>query len=61
MIKSIFPIMKNQSYGQIININPQSGVMCEPPFPIYSILTFIISMVVMLLYIYNLFKKVVKE
>jgi short-subunit dehydrogenase len=36
MIKSIFPIMKKQSYGQIININSQSGVMCEPPFPIYN-------------------------
>lgn len=36
MIKSIFPIMKNQGYGQIININSQSGVICEPPFPIYN-------------------------
>ena len=36
MIKSIFPIMKNQGYGQVININSQSGVMCEPPFPIYN-------------------------
>lgn len=36
MIKSIFPIMQKQSYGQIININSQSGVMCEPPFPIYN-------------------------
>ena len=36
MIKSIFPIMKRQGYGQIININSQSGVMCEPPFPIYN-------------------------
>lgn len=36
MIKSIFPIMKNQGYGQIININSQSGVMCEPSFPIYN-------------------------
>ena len=36
MIKSIFPIMKNQGYGQIININSQSGVTCEPPFPIYN-------------------------
>ena len=27
MIKSIFPIMKNQGYGQIININSQSGVI----------------------------------
>ena len=36
MIKSIFPIMEKQGYGQIININSQSGVMCEPPFPIYN-------------------------
>ena len=35
MIKTIFPIMKKQGYGQIININSQSGVMCEPPFPMY--------------------------
>lgn len=36
MIKSIFPIMKKQGCGQIININSQSGVMCEPSFPIYN-------------------------
>lgn len=36
MIKEIFPIMKKQGIGQIININSQSGVMCEPPFPIYN-------------------------
>ena len=36
MIKSIFPIMKKQGYGQIININSQSGVLCEPAFPIYN-------------------------
>jgi len=36
MIKNIFPIMKKQGFGQIININSQSGVMCEPPFPIYN-------------------------
>lgn len=36
MIKSIFPIMQKQGYGQIININSQSGVMCEPPFPVYN-------------------------
>lgn len=36
MIKSIIPIMKKQGYGQIINVNSQSGVMCEPPFPIYN-------------------------
>lgn len=36
MIKSIFPTMQKQGYGQIININSQSGVMCEPPFPIYN-------------------------
>lgn len=36
MIKSIFPVMKQQGYGQIININSQSGVTCEPLFPIYN-------------------------
>ena len=36
MIKAIFPAMKMQGYGQIININSQSGVTCEPPFPIYN-------------------------
>lgn len=36
MIKTIFPIMKEQGYGQIININSQSGVICKPPFPIYN-------------------------
>lgn len=36
MIKSVFLIMKKQGYGQVININSQSGVMCEPPFPIYN-------------------------
>jgi len=36
MIKGIFPIMQKQRKGQIININSQSGVMCEPPFPIYN-------------------------
>lgn len=36
MIKSVFLIMKKQGCGQIININSQSGVMCEPPFPIYN-------------------------
>lgn len=36
MIKSVFQIMKKQGCGQIININSQSGVMCEPPFPIYN-------------------------
>lgn len=36
MIKSVFPVMKKQGYGQIININSQSGVMCEPSFPIYN-------------------------
>lgn len=36
MIKTIFPVMKKQGYGQIININSQSGVTCEPPFPIYN-------------------------
>ena len=36
MIKSIFPIMKKQGYGQIININSQSGVITETPYPIYN-------------------------
>ena len=36
MIKSILKKKKKQGYGQIININSQSGVMCEPPFPIYN-------------------------
>ncbi len=36
MIRTIFPVMKEQGYGQIININSQSGVTCEPPFPIYN-------------------------
>lgn len=36
MIKSIFPIMQKQGQGQIININSQSGVTCEPPFPVYN-------------------------
>ncbi len=36
MIKEIIPIMKKQGHGQIININSQSGVMCEPLFPIYN-------------------------
>ena len=36
MIKGIFPIMQKQGKGQIININSQSGVMCEPHFPIYN-------------------------
>lgn len=26
VVKSVFPIMKKQDYGQIININSQSGV-----------------------------------
>lgn len=36
MIKNVFPTMKKQGYGQIINVNSQSGVMCEPPFPVYN-------------------------
>lgn len=28
VVKSVFPIMKKQDYGQIININSQSGVTC---------------------------------
>lgn len=36
MIENVFPIMKNQGHGQIININSQSGVVVEPPFPVYN-------------------------
>ena len=36
MIKCIFPIMKAQGYGQIININSQSGVMIEAGWPVYN-------------------------
>lgn len=36
MIKSILPIMKKQGYGQIININSQSGVVTEEFCPIYN-------------------------
>ena len=36
MIREIYPIMEHQGYGQIININSQSGVLCEPLFPIYN-------------------------
>ena len=36
MIKCVYPIMKKQGYGQIININSQSGVVIEPPFPVYN-------------------------
>ena len=36
IIKSVFPIMKRQGYGQIIKINSQSGVVCEPPYPVYN-------------------------
>ena len=48
IILSIYPLFMNFKWLKYI-------------FAIYSILTFIISMVVMLLYIYNLLKKVVKE
>lgn len=34
MIKKAYPLMKGE--GQIININSQSGVTCEPPFPVYN-------------------------
>ena len=36
MISAVYPIMKKQGYGQIININSQSGVEIEPMFPIYN-------------------------
>ena len=35
-LKVYSQLWKKQGYGQIININSQSGVMCEPPFPIYN-------------------------
>lgn len=36
MIRSIAPLMITQGYGQIININSQSGVKVESPYPIYN-------------------------
>lgn len=36
MIKSVFPIMKKQGYGQIININSQSGIVTEEFCPVYN-------------------------
>ena len=36
MIKGILPIMKKQGYGQIININSQSGVVIEEFCPVYN-------------------------
>ena len=36
MIKSIVPIMQKQGYGQIININSQSGVIVEEFCPVYN-------------------------
>jgi|GEM_PF-2435097 len=36
MVASVYPIMEKQGGGQIININSQSGVEIEPPFPIYN-------------------------
>lgn len=36
MISSVYPIMEKQGYGQIININSQSGVEVEPMFPVYN-------------------------
>lgn len=35
-IKSVVPIMKQQGYGQIININSQSGVIVEEFCPVYN-------------------------
>ena len=36
MIKGVVPIMQNQGYGQIININSQSGVIVEEFCPVYN-------------------------
>lgn len=36
MIKRVVPIMKKQGYGQIININSQSGVIVEEFCPVYN-------------------------
>lgn len=36
MTSGITPIMIKQGYGQIININSQSGVKTEEPYPIYN-------------------------
>lgn len=36
MIKSVLPFMQKQGYGQIVNINSQSGVVIEEFCPIYN-------------------------
>lgn len=36
IIKAVFPIMKKQGYGQIININSQSGIVTEEFCPVYN-------------------------
>lgn len=36
MIKSVYPIMQKQGYGQIININSQSGIITEEFCPVYN-------------------------
>ncbi len=36
MIKAVFPIMKKQGYGQIININSQGGIVTEEFCPVYN-------------------------
>lgn len=36
MTTKVFPYMKKQGYGQIININSASGLYLEPPFPVYN-------------------------
>ncbi len=36
MIYSVYPIFEKQGYGQIVNINSQSGVEVETMFPVYN-------------------------
>lgn len=36
LTRLVTPIMQKQGYGQIINVNSQSGVKTEEPFPVYN-------------------------